>query len=119
MTPGRWRKAIDHPAAQRIGQTLSVSESRLSFCRTCENGCSVIVEVLDGEAISLIGNRDNPMYEGYTCTKGRAQPALTRSPQRLLHPQRRNADGTFSPVSSSRAIEAIAGRLKDIIRGHG
>ena len=47
---------------------------RTAFCRFCHAFCGIKVEVRDGRAVKVIGDVDNPMYEGYTCAKGRALP---------------------------------------------
>jgi anaerobic selenocysteine-containing dehydrogenase len=90
-----------------------------SFCRTCQNGCAVLVEITDGVAVRLIGDRENPVYLGYTCPKGRAQPGRARAPERILTPLRRTPDGGHESVSSKEAIDEIAGRLTAILREHG
>ena len=43
----------------------------------------------------VTGDRDRPMWQGYTCVKGRALPEQHYHPERLLHSQKRLPDGTF------------------------
>ena len=38
------------------------------------------------------GDREAPLFEGYTCPKGRALPAVHANPGRLLHSLRRRPD---------------------------
>lgn len=97
----------------------SPSESRRSFCRLCYNACDIDVTVVDGRATSVRGHRANPVYEGFTCLKGRLQPTLLRSPERLLHSQRRLRDGSRTPVPLDDAVHDIADRLLRIRDAHG
>jgi anaerobic selenocysteine-containing dehydrogenase len=91
-----------------------------SFCRTCSNGCAVLVELSEsGHAVRLTGDPDNPVYAGYTCPKGRAQPELAAAPSRLLTSMRRAPDGSYAAVSSRQAIKEIAQRLRTIVDRYG
>ena len=90
-----------------------------SFCRICNNHCSIKVTVSDGVATRVSGNRENPVYGGYTCVKGRSQAQYLNSPERLLHSLKRDAAGNFSPVPVSQAMDEIAERLAGIIAEHG
>jgi len=39
-----------------------------TFCRVCYHLCGAVVEVdQDGRAVSMTGDRDNPLYQGYGC----------------------------------------------------
>jgi anaerobic selenocysteine-containing dehydrogenase len=90
-----------------------------SFCRVCHNACAIVVEVEDGRAVSVTGDRTGPVHHGYTCVKGRAMPALENSPSRLLHSLKRNGEGSFSSIAPSSAVDEIAERVKTILETHG
>lgn len=91
-----------------------------SLCRICPNGCAILVEHDDdGKVVRVDGDRDNPVYHGYSCTKGRAQPELLRHPERLLHSLKRQPDGSFAPIPVERAMDEIAVRLGRILDEHG
>lgn len=94
-----------------------------SVCRFCHAGCAVLVDVeqVDGRrrAVRVRGDRDNPVYRGFTCEKGRQLPEQHDHPERLLHSMRRRADGTHEPVDAARAVSEIAERLGEIIERHG
>jgi len=90
-----------------------------SFCRTCGNGCAVLLDV-DGDRVTrLAGDPDNPVYRGYSCVKGRATPGMQRSPDRLLHPLRRTAAASFEPSTTATVVDEIADRLQAIIERDG
>src|SRR6266702_1881175 len=90
-----------------------------SFCRICTNLCALKVEVEDGRVKKISGNPDNPMYRGFTCLKGRSQPAYLYSPGRLLHSLKRAPDGSFELISVEKAMDEIAVQLGRIRDEHG
>ena len=90
-----------------------------SFCRFCHAGCAIKVTVENGRAVSVIGNKNNPIYHGYTCAKGRALPEQHGHPERLLHSQKRGADGRHHPISSVQAMDEIAAKISQIVERHG
>jgi anaerobic selenocysteine-containing dehydrogenase len=96
-----------------------MSTTKTSTCRLCTAMCPIIVTVEDGHAVAVNGDRDAPLFEGYTCPKGRALPEMHANPRRLLHSLRRRADGTHEPTSSDEVIDEIADRLRDVVERHG
>lgn len=90
-----------------------------TLCRICTHGCGIVAEVSDGRLVSVKGDRDNPLYGGYSCVKGRAQPAFLNHPQRLLQPQLRQDDGRFRTIALSDAVDATATHLSRILDRHG
>ncbi|MCU1346377.1 MAG: anaerobic dehydrogenase [Acidimicrobiia bacterium] len=96
-----------------------MSTQRPSICRLCNNGCPIVVDVDDDRVIRVTGDRRNPVYGGYTCVKGRAQPQFLSHPDRLLHSLKRQPDGSFAPIASDRAMDEIAERIARIVEDHG
>jgi anaerobic selenocysteine-containing dehydrogenase len=94
-------------------------EQRLQMCRICTNGCPIVVDVVDGRAVRVRGDADNTVYQGYLCPKGRALPDLHNDPDRVLHPLRRAADGSFERTTLDDAVAEIADRLGEIMATHG
>ena len=93
--------------------------SHRTFCRICPNACAMIVEVENGRAVKAVGDPEDPLSRGYSCVKGRAQPAFLAHPDRLLGSLKRGDDGRFVPISTGSAISEIAERLKTILDEHG
>lgn len=54
--------------------------------------------------MSVIGAKDNPVYHGYTCAKGRALPEQHNNAHRLLRSMKRGADGKHRPVAVELAM---------------
>ena len=95
-------------------------ETRTTFCRFCHAACPLEVDVDvhdDGKetAVAVRGVLDDPLFEGYTCIKGRQLPSQHHAPDRLRAPLRREPDGTFTPVSSAEALDDIAAKIRGII----
>ena len=102
-------------------------ESRETFCRFCHAACPLEVDIEINQSdsgprekvVAVRGILEDPMFEGYTCIKGRQLADQHNAPDRLRAPQQRQADGTFSALSSSEALDDIASRVQAIIAKHG
>jgi anaerobic selenocysteine-containing dehydrogenase len=101
-------------AAQSIGEITT----QKSFCRFCHACCAIDVDVADGKVVKIRGDRDNSMFRGYTCIKGRALPEQHNHPDRLRSSLRKTDDG-FEEISSEQALDEIADRIRAIIAEHG
>ena len=95
------------------------AEQKLTYCRICEANCGMVATVEDGRVTKLRPDREHPLSQGYACPKGIAFPELQEDPDRLLHPMRRRADGTFERVSWEEAIADIGARLRAVRDEHG
>mgnify|MGYP001824078122 FL=1 len=89
-----------------------------TFCRYCHAYCPMDVEVEDGRVLAVKPDRDNEMYGGYTCVKGRQLVEQMYQAERLLSSQKRVGD-VLEPVSSEQAVEEIADKLRSILAEHG
>jgi anaerobic selenocysteine-containing dehydrogenase len=94
-------------------------ESKHAVCSSCGQGCGVIVEFDEGKYVNLMGDKENPVYKGYSCAMGRRMPPAKSGGIRLLHPQQRQADGSFKSVNSDKAMGSIAAKLNAIIDQYG
>jgi anaerobic selenocysteine-containing dehydrogenase len=90
-----------------------------SFCRICLNYCPIVVEVENGRAVSVAGDRANDVWNGHSCIKGRKQHERLYSTERLLHSLKRAPDGTFQPIAINSAMDEIAARIQSILAEHG
>lgn len=94
-------------------------QTTTTFCRVCHASCPLEVDVDNNRVIAVRGVMDDPLFEGYTCIKGRQLPDQMSDPNRLRAPLRRRPDGTFEEVNSSEALDQIARELRRIIDTHG
>ena len=95
------------------------TETRTSICRFCHANCGILVDIEDGRPTRVQGDPDNPAYFGFTCAKGRALPEQHGHVDRLLHSQKRGADGQYASISSEAAMDEIAQKIADIVAEHG
>lgn len=94
-----------------------------TLCRLCIAHCGVLATVEDDsgrrKVTKVTGDPDNPMFKGYTCPKGRALPELHNHEGRLLHPLKKQADGSHQQLPSEKAVVEIADRIKAIVDQYG
>ncbi len=82
--------------------------------RNCYSTCTMTVEVEDGRLRRVLPHAGNRATLGGPCLKGLAYVERVASPERILHPLRRQADGSFRRFSWDQALNEIAERLSRI-----
>ncbi|MDP2959311.1 MAG: molybdopterin-dependent oxidoreductase [Longimicrobiales bacterium] len=87
--------------------------------RNCYSTCTMTVEVEDGRLRRILPHAGNHATLEGPCLKGLAYVERVASPHRILHPLRRQRDGSFKAVSWDEALGEIAGRLARIRDEHG
>jgi anaerobic selenocysteine-containing dehydrogenase len=60
-----------------------------STCRECPAGCGIVVRTMQGRAIKVEGNRNNPVNLGKTCSRGQASLQGLYNPDRIQNPGKR------------------------------
>jgi anaerobic selenocysteine-containing dehydrogenase len=98
---------------------MSVVTKR-SFCRFCHAGCAIDVDVdtVANAVLQVRGVQEDPMYEGYTCVKGRHLGFQHEHPGRLRQSMKKTANG-HEPIDTNLAFDEIAERLAGILAKHG
>ena len=82
----------------------------------------MLVTVDDGRATEVRGDPDHPFTRGGLCVKVNNYVDKVYSPDRLLHPMRRNGpkgSGRFERISWERALDEVTGRFRAAIATHG
>ncbi|WP_232680324.1 molybdopterin-dependent oxidoreductase [Nocardioides sp. R-C-SC26] len=90
-----------------------------TFCRLCEPLCGLVATVEDGRLVGLRPDQDHPLSQGQVCPKGLAFTEIQNDPDRVLHPLRRRADGTFERVAWYVALAEIGHRLRQVVDEDG
>ncbi len=87
-------------------------------CSLCEANCGLEIEHDGQEILSIRGNPQDVLSQGYLCPKATALKDLHNDPDRLRQPMRRVGD-EWVPVSWEEALEEAATRLHQIQEEHG
>jgi anaerobic selenocysteine-containing dehydrogenase len=98
--------------------TVSELSTHRSYCRICIAACGVEIDVRDGRAAAVRGDAEHPLSGGYTCSKGRALPALHHDTDRLDDPLLR-IDGGLVPVTWERMLADLDACIAEVIGTHG
>src|SRR5512141_2128439 len=82
-------------------------------CRECAAGCGLVVRTMQGRAIKVEGNANNPVNLGKTCARGQATLHGLYNPDRIQNPARHTrGEKTFSDFDWDKAIAIVADVLK-------
>jgi assimilatory nitrate reductase catalytic subunit len=88
-------------------------------CPYCGVGCGVLAAPDGAGGAEIAGDPNHPANFGRLCSKGTALGETLGLDGRLLHPMRRQTDGSFARVSWDSALDEIAGRLAAIVARDG
>ena len=96
-----------------------MKEIRKSICRFCHASCAIEVEIENGKPVKVIGDKNNPIYHGFSCIKGRSLPDQHLPDNRLLHSMKRMPSGEYRPIPVSQAMDEIAEKTKALLDRDG
>ncbi len=102
-----------------ISDPQAHSEIAHTICRACHAQCALVVEMQDGLPKKVYGDKDNPIYAGFSCIKGRELGAYHTAPTRLLHSLKRQPDGSHASIASDVVMDEVAERVRAIVAEHG
>ena len=88
-------------------------ETVLTTCTYCGCGCGLLLEVLDGEVVGTLPQKDHPVSEGKLCIKGWNAHEFIHDQGRLKEPLLRK-DGLLKKASWPEAFDEVAFHLKRI-----
>ena len=94
-------------------------QRKTTTCHKCTGYCPLVVTVEDNAVVAIEGDREAPLYNGFTCPKGRALGAEAAGLNRLTHSLKRMPDGQFMPISSAQLVEEIAQRVAETLDQYG
>jgi anaerobic selenocysteine-containing dehydrogenase len=94
-----------------------------TYCaRMDHGGCGILAHVENGRITKIEGNPDSPLNRGTICAKGLAQIEKLNHPDRLKYPMKRKGErgkGKWERISWDEALETIAEKISEIIKGDG
>ena len=88
----------------------------------CPDTCVATIDVEDGRAIRIGGDKDHPFTQGFLCAKVNQYLDRVYSPDRILHPLKRvgrKGEGKFEQISWDEALDTIAANFKRVIATNG
>ncbi len=94
-------------------------ETKRSFCRFCHASCAMIVEVEGNKVKSVRGDKEDHLFHGYTCIKGRQLPDMHNLPDRMITSKIRQPDGSFKDISTAEALKLAGAKMKKMVKEHG
>ncbi len=87
--------------------------------RNCYSTCAMRVSVEHGRLTAVEPHPGNRATAEGPCLKGLSYVEREHSPDRLLHPLRRQSDGSFIRVGWDEALAELAERLRSVCESHG
>jgi predicted molibdopterin-dependent oxidoreductase YjgC len=85
----------------------------LTTCVYCGAGCGLYLQVLDGEIVGVLADKEHPIAQGRLCIKGWNAASFVNHPDRLKVPLIRKGD-RFEEVTWDDALGLVAERLGSI-----
>lgn len=87
-------------------------------CNLCEAICGLEIKHLNGQVLSIAGDKADPFSRGHICPKAVALKDVYEDPNRLRKPQKRvlGADGSISwqEIDWEQAFREVTARLREI-----
>ena len=82
-------------------------------CRECAAACGLVVRTMQGRAIKVEGNQNNPVNLGKTCARGQATLHGLYNPDRVQNPGRHaRGDAKFEDLDWDNALGVVAEALR-------
>lgn len=94
-------------------------ESKRTFCRFCHASCAMIVEVENDKILSVKGDKEDHLFHGYTCIKGRQMTDMHNLPERMITSKIRQPDGSLKDIATADALKLIGEKMKIMVAEHG
>lgn len=89
-----------------------------TICSYCGVGCTLVLNIKDGEIVRVTSDRDNGVNHGNMCVKGRFGFDYVHHPDRLKEPLIKE-NGSFRPASWDEALDRVAQGLMKVKAEHG
>ncbi|WP_457577235.1 molybdopterin-dependent oxidoreductase [Desulfomarina sp.] len=98
-------------------------EKKKTICPLdCPDSCGIVATIEDGRVVSITGDREHPVTNGFICRKMRKYPERLYGDSGILFPQvreSRKGEGRFRRVSWDEAFDLLVEKLAEIKRKYG
>ena len=96
------------------------AEQIVASCACCSNGCPLRATVKNGRLASVDAIPEDRTSGGRLCNKGQLWTQVAYATEgRVLHPSKRQADGSFKTISWDQALGEIADKLHKVVDTYG
>ena len=96
------------------------AEQIVASCACCSNGCPLRATVKNGRLASVDAIPEDRTSGGRLCNKGQLWTQVAYATEgRVLHPSKRQADGSFKTISWDQALGEIADKLHKVVDMYG
>ncbi|HKJ38514.1 MAG TPA: molybdopterin-dependent oxidoreductase [Anaerolineales bacterium] len=82
-------------------------------CRECAAACGLVVRTMQGRAIKVEGNANNPVNLGKTCARGQASLQGLYNPDRVENPTMQGRGSSPSQLDWDAAVQIVSDALKN------
>lgn len=82
-------------------------------CNECNAGCGTLIRTREGRAVKVEGNPHHPVNRGGLCALGQSSLQSLYNPDRVREPLKRQANGSFKPISWKEAIADFSKAVKE------
>jgi len=89
-----------------------------SACILCFLACGINAYVKDGRLVKVEGMTEDPLNQGWICTRAEHLPDYVYSPDRLRYPMKKE-NGGWKRISWDEALDTIAKKLQKIKDEYG
>jgi thiosulfate reductase/polysulfide reductase chain A len=99
-----------------------MTETRRTYCGLCHPRCGLVIEIEDGKAVSVKGDKDHPVTRGMICSRGRLMIDHLYHPDRINYPLKRTGErgsGQWRQVSWDRALDEVTTKLDALRSRYG
>lgn len=103
----------------KMPMSTSAARQDVTACILCSRNCGLSVEVENNQFKKIKGDDQHQFSQGYICQKAARLQHYQQHADRLTHPLKRQADGSFQEISWDQAIQEIADQLVEIRDAHG
>lgn len=82
----------------------------------CPDSCAFLVDYSEEQGLQVRGEKENPVTQGFICSKGQALAKLVFSPDRLKFPLLKDKHkGNFQRISWDEAYELLAQKIQETL----
>ena len=94
------------------------TQTHYRACHLCEAICGLVITTKGDEVVSIKGDKQDPVSQGFICPKATAIADIHTDPDRIRQPMKRVGEN-WEPISWDEAIELTAQKLVETQQQHG